>query len=488
MAVSTQIGELMYTKDKFQKFERRLEKFFHSNLYILFMAALTLLGWKLNTQYALAVMILTTSVMFLTCRDITPFLALHWFYFISFRDGQYGLDFAGWKIILPILLVLSLIVNIVRFKPDFKGALSPKSIKRTTLSMFLLIIPMSLGGIMLADRHVFVVVEVVVLFVCLALAFAYYMAIGRKNIVDKTAPLRYVIKMMLAVGILCSLQIIISVLEAGSADAMQAMLTNKRIYLGWGGANHVGALLGLCIPASFYYMIKSKKFGFVFVILTFVEFCILVVTQSRGAIMFTAAALPFLFAYVIATSPNKRSIAITAATLIATAVTLMVIFRGTLTEVVNKLLDKGFDDSGRFRLYKEAVELFKNNPIFGGGWDYKAKRDELSFTPLAFHSMLLQVLACSGIIGLIFYTYYYWARYSTFFKVKTPESRIVLAGMLILEGYGMIDPISFFPITYFIVLMTMSLAAEQALPDNLGHPLPFIKRRDMRLRGKKSTQ
>lgn len=477
----------MNAKERFKKFETVLNKFFHSNIYILLMAGLTLCGWVFNTQYVLLFMIFATSVMFLTCKNITPFFTLHWFYLISYRDGQFGLNFTGWRIIFPILLVLSFIANIIRFKPDFKGALSPKSIKGATLSMFFLIIPMSLGGIFVAERHVFLVIEVAVLFTCFALAYAYYMAMSRKSITDKEAVLKYIIKLMFSVGIICSLEIIISVLEAGNWEAMKAILENKSIYLGWGGANHVGALLGLCIPASFYYILKSKKLGFVFLILAFIEYCIIIITQSRGAILFTTIALPLLFIYVIVKSSKKISIGVTAGVLIAATLAAMFVFRGTLMEVINKLLDKGFDDSGRFNLYEEAWGLFKEYPIFGGGWDYKAPTDEWGFSPIAFHSMLLQILACSGLVGILCYSYYYWARYSTFFKRRTPETWIILAGMLILEGYGMIDPISFFPMTFFIMLLTMSLAAEQAMPEDIGRPILFVKQPWKRFRQIKKT-
>lgn len=465
----------MHLKIKIKSYADILDKFFHSNLFIILIAALTLLGWTLDTDICQLIMIVLFTVMFLVSKDITPFFIFQLFFVFSSRKSVFGLEFYDWKIVFLIMLVLSLIFNIIFYKPDIKGALSINSMKRMTLSMFLLIIPMSLGGLFYPSRHIFVSITIIVFFTCLAFITAYVMGVGRKNIEDKSRILKMVIYSMFFLCIVLSLEVILSLISTGSISQIREILAKKHIYLGWGGANHVGAVIALCIPANFYYMIKKKKWGFVFVIIAFLEFAILILTRSRGALLFTSLAMPILFIYVMVKSKNRISIGITLLILVIITVTSMLIIKGAFSEVIRLLLDKGFDDSGRFKLWQQGWELFKEYPIFGAGWDYDIPLDEYGFSPLAFHSMLIQVLACAGIIGLIFYGYLYFARYSTFFKQRTLEKWIVFAGMFIFEAYGMIDPISFLPSNYFLMVYVMSLATELSMPDDCCRPLLFVR-------------
>ncbi|NCA67803.1 MAG: O-antigen ligase domain-containing protein [Clostridia bacterium] len=285
-----------------------------------------------------------------------------------------------------------------------------------------------------------------------------------------------IIKLMFSLSIIVSAEIIILFIRAGGTyDAIRNIVVHKHIYLGWGGANHVGAILALCIPANFYYMLKCKKIGFAFVIIAFIQFCLMIMTRSRGALLFTTAALPIMFIYVMVKSKRKLPIGITAAVLIAGTLAMMLIFKNSISDGINIMLAQGFDDSGRFELWKQGLDYFKNYPIFGVGWDIGVDPDDLGWSPLTFHAMFIQIMASAGVVGMVFFAYYYWARYSTFFRRRTNETWTVLAGMLLLEAYGMIDPISLFPTTYFLMLVMMSLAAEQAMPDDMNRPILFVK-------------
>lgn len=466
----------MAIKDTYFKFEGFLNKFYHSNAFLVLMSVLTLVGWILDNDIFMLIMLSLSIVIFFVCKNTTPFFIFQWLFLFSSWAGIFGLNMFGWRLVFPALLIVSIIFNIIRFKPDFKYAFSAKTIKGFTFSMLLLIIPMSLGGLFYHDRYIIIYLQVVALFTGLALMIGYFMAMSKKYIEDKDAVIKLIVKLMFCLGVIASMQIITTFIRVGSLEAIKAMLVDRKgVYLGWGGSNHVGAILALCIPANFYYMLKCKKAGFLFVIIAFIEFCLLILTRSRGALLFTTIALPVMFTYVIVKSNNKLSIGITAAVLIGATITLMLIFKSALYEVINKMIEIGFNDSGRINLWKEGLDHFKNYPIFGVGWEIGTPRDELSFYPRAYHSMVIQVMACSGIVGLLGYGYYYWTRIRTFIKRRTDATWTIFAGAFLLEAYGMIDPISFFPTTFFIMLIMMSYAVEQALPDEIGRPILFVK-------------
>jgi O-antigen ligase len=75
------------------------------------------------------------------------------------------------------------------------------------------------------------------------------------------------------------------------------------------------------------------------------------------------------------------------------------------------VIDKGFDDSGRFHLYELGLEAFKCNPSFGTGFfDYDHGRnmffDETSFLSPRYHSTIIQIMASTGIVGCLAYSFH----------------------------------------------------------------------------------
>ena len=179
------LREKMDIRTAYKRFEDSLDKFFHSDFYLILMTALSLIGWTFDLGYTvLGIMLFFSIVMFCVSRDTTPFITFYWFFIFAGRVSIFGIEFTLFRIILIILLCLSVLVNIIRFKPDFKGALSKGSVKGTTLSLFLLIIPMSIGGLFYPVRNINASIVASVIFVGIAWAFAYFMAMSRKSIID----------------------------------------------------------------------------------------------------------------------------------------------------------------------------------------------------------------------------------------------------------------------------------------------------------------
>lgn len=463
----------MTAKIRWEKFEELANIFFHSNWFILLMAFFTLCGWVASIWvegiwvYFLLTMIVLTIFMFCTCPDSTP-LFVFLFFMLPTANMAVLEEFSryAWMIIPCILLILSMIFNIIRFKPNFREIICLKKMRKTTFSMFLIVIPMCLGGLFKTGRDAGWAVIYVVLFVTLSFGFIYFMAVSKTHVADKEKFLPYIIKLMVASGIIVSVEMLIFYVGLGNLDAISHCIFTKGLFLGWATANPAAGALILYMPANLYFVLKKNKFAFLFVLLTFLEFLLMVSASSRGALLFGAIGLPIITIYAFVKSENKKQLVITLGALMAAGVLILILSYNTFFyTIIDRLRNMGADDNGRFDIYLYGLQVFKDHPVFGAGWDFGIGQQHVSYSPYLFHSTIIQILACSGIVGFLGYAYYYYARYRSFFIKKNVAGYIVLAGMWIFEAYAMIDPIFFIPPTFFIQLLIMSFAMENSVDD-----------------------
>lgn len=461
----------------------RLDRFFLSDYYIALLAVLTFVGWLSGAWIPfLFIMLALTVIMFTVCENTMPLFAFMWFFVCTISTVQQDLAKYWWMLLLIIPLVGAIIYSFVRNIPKIKEVLAPKNIKSSTLSMFLLLIPMSLGGLFKNGRNAVAALIVVALFAVLAFSFAYYMAIFRNRKGDKNDIIKYVIKLMFTLGLIVTAQIAVDCIRTGSIDGLMELIKYKLIDLGWSSPNPAAAAIALGIPANFYYMLTKKKYAFVFLTIAVIEYVAIVITGSRGALLFAGIALPVMYIYTIIKTENRKQLLIASAVFAALAAVIVGVFFAEISEALSVMLGKGMSDNGRFDIYRFGLKVFADNPIFGAGWDFGIGSQHVGYSPYLFHSTLLQILACSGVAGLLVYIYFYYARYSTFFKTPfTKEKAAVFTAMAIFEGYAMIDPILFIPPTFFIMLLILSVAVEQAAPDEVNKPLIIKRLREKRL-------
>ena len=110
----------------------------------------------------------------------------------------------------------------------------------------------------------------------------------------------------------------------------------------------------------------------------------------------------------------------------------------------------GFDDTGRFDLYKQAIGAFLKYPVFGVGWVYNTPR-ELPYEQFyAVHSTVFQYLASGGIFLVITAVWFFGKRYLTFYADFKPYHVFFLMSLLSHDLYGLIDNTATLP--YCIVM------------------------------------
>lgn len=213
------------------------------------------------------------------------------------------------------------------------------------------------------------------------------------------------------------------------------------LYTGWGVWNCVGCVMAMCMPAPAYFAV-TKKHGWPFALLCCVYFLGVILTQSRGSIIFGAVVFAACIAYTIfrAEKWNKLWCGIVYAALLAGAAIAALVFRDKLEDLFRSLLDAGMNDSGRFNLYEQCWETLKELPVFGAGW-YDAPGIQLGnggmfpngdprlegyFVPGFAHDTFFQLIGCGGALALVTYLVHRTQTVLLVFRDPTPV-RVVAA-------------------------------------------------------------
>ena len=436
----------------------------NEKLFVWLVGLTIMVFWATNLWiFGILILCSFVAITLSFCRDTSRILSILFMFVTTISLNCHKLNGLLWVLFLGVgLLFLGLIIHIIRFRPSFKKVFIEKKVKGFSLALILLIIPVALGGVGRGDTNIFVILLAVALFLAISIFYLFFMATSDSKKNDEM--LKLVIHIMFVTGIVITLQMLIYYLRLENFDAILETMKYKKINVGWGGPNNVAPFLALTLPSCFYYAIKSKKFAFVYIIIAIIEYLFIFSTCSRGAILFTTLAFPFMICYAMAKAENKLMVGLSISICFCIIFSLIALYGPKLFSVFERMFSYGLDDNGRIELYKEALATFKKFPIFGAGWDYRlGEMAEDGYTPYWYHNTVLQILANMGIFGLIIFAYFaFWRYRSCITKNYTTAKLTVFSGMLIFELYGMVD-VNFFGPTFFISMVIMSFAIEKSL-------------------------
>ena len=453
----------------------KVKKFFTGDLLIVASAAVVFIGWvtELWAIFLCLLALLCTVPLFFTDSNRSLLVFFTQFTFVISRN-RHDLASYWWLLLLLIPLFGGMIFQTVRYRKSYRwDLLRISKMKGQHFFLLLLVIPFAFGGVARsADTPVARVLAFFIV-VLVGVAYTYFMVsnYGREDRKDLPT---FVLKNLVAIGAIISLQMIVFYLRLGSVDAIIHAIAEKTHNVGWGGPNNIGTIYTLTIPATFYFCINGRKLTPVFVVAAMAEFGLLVSTGSRGSIFVVLLALPVMILYVMAVTPHKRAFGVS---LCAVFVVIAVALALTAEKIVPALADRfamGVDSNGRMEFeYPAAWEAFRNHPIFGVGWDYMlGDKGRNSYTPMWFHSTILQVGSVMGVVGLLFHGVWTFQRYRTFYLGRKDDRILfLLAATLTFEGYCLVDT-GFFSPSFFVIMIIMQFAAEIVLPDDEGYALP----------------
>ena len=218
----------------------------------------------------------------------------------------------------------------------------------------------------------------------------------------------------------------------------------NQLYTGWGVWNCVGCVMAMCMPAPVYLAVK-KKHGWCFALLSCLYFLGVLLTQSRGSILFGAVVFVACIVYTLIASKGRERIysAIVYGALLLGGVIACIIFSEKIAAMFQSLLNAGMDDSGRLSLYEQCWEAFKKFPLFGVGW-YDTPGIQLGngsmypngnpalegyFVPGFAHNTFFQLIGCGGLFAFV--AYFFHRTQTVLMAVRDPSPLKITAALCI---------------------------------------------------------
>ncbi len=452
--------------------------FFYSKWYY-FAVALVMACSNLFALEFVAFYLFMLAVIFTTlfCKDTFPLMPLAFCAPMLFSAKNNPAKYAGETIfskpanmaqfiaicaVIAVCLIARLVYDLVKTRRQ-------KTAPKLTWGFVALGASYILGGLFSPyytfKTAVFGLLEIVALS---GLYFFFYYTVDWSD--KKADEISY---MITAVGIGIFAQVVGMYLQPHVLDAIKAGKFYRGLLVtGWGIYNNVGYVMGICIPAPFY-LAATKKKGHWYGILGCVFMVGTLLTQSRGSILFAlfAFAASAILTLVYARGKQRLKNGLVFAGIAVVALGGVFIFKDRVEALFRSMLDRGFDDSSRFDIYKSGLDQFLEYPVLGQGF-YQCTAFRYgnlpkdSFFPSRYHNTVIQLIACCGAVGLLAYLFHIFQTLVIFFK-KPYIHRMFLGVMIaFLTLASMLDChfFNFGPgLHYGIILIFAEMVTDGAL-------------------------
>ena len=445
-----------------------LSAFFHSEGFLVLYSAFVLVFSFLDCNAViLSVILLVCALIFFTQKDLKPLLIpLTTSYFaLKFIDGKFDLNALFY--ISCAVFVISMIYYIVENKPKF---FLTSNLKAAIPYGAAYVLAGSFATNYFADK---IYEQQIGLLFIIAAAIAFFALIAANSDFDKPD---FAFKVLFSLGTIVGLQCCITAIA--TENFLQEVFMKDLFHTNWGVYNGIITVFLFTIPASFALALKYKKYAFLFMLSAMMQFAAGHLTASRAAFV---ALTPFLVACFIATlvvSDKDARKKISAACGLALAIMLAV---GTVVALLNAdfvqdffsvFSTRGFD-LGRSKVWKQSIEFFLENPIFGLGLMH---HDEIQQAAISYfwmsHNTILQALSSLGIVGFTGLMIHTLIKYKTFAK-RNYFSYFCMIMIIATELYGMIDCLM--PAPYYVMPLFLLLIVADRTKAEFQKTIPPLK-------------
>jgi len=406
-----------------------IKKFYESDFYIIFICILTFFSWILNLNVHGFVFITTlgfTSLFF--CNDFKAVIVTLLISVMSFVDITSNV-INVYNLLICVILILYIIIVLYFF--IHKNFTSKVKINFGNLKFGVLIalIVALLGGISYPYFNNLLLFRL--FFKSIGVYLFYLVCLNGL----KSDYRRYFCRMLIYACVL----VVFEVLIKYSKGNFIYNVLYKQSHLGWGVSNIIAVLFTMLIPLSAYLSINSKYdyiyIGIIFLAAIFVCFLI-----SRGNMLVVLFSLPICLIFAYKKTINKKRYLFSMILCSSICFLICLIVFLNYSDVITSYIEDKLD-SGRFDIYKEAIDRFKQFPIFGIG----LYRDKLIPTLANYgsvwqwHSTPLYILTSFGIVGVLGFIPFYYQRYKLLLKNISVFKLSCLIAVLSFEIYGLID-------------------------------------------------
>lgn len=451
-------GLMQKVQEVFEKVQTKARKFLYSDIYIWLVLAIVLIAWwAQNATFGFVTLILVSCFALVFADDILPLTVNIFGAVLMIYDDTVAEFVYLWPTFIPLVLAIGwFIVRNVRGKKRF--VMGKMFFPQIAVSFALLI-----GGVGVVESGNYLDSLPICIALGLGVLLVYLLYANFTKRDSNVLIPEYFAKVMLYIGVVIGIQLIISIIRA---NVPLGAWSGAYWDFGWGNRNNVATYLVICAPMGLY-LSTRKRHPFVYYLISAFEYVCLVMTLSRGGILFgIIGAIAGIVLSVIKAEDRKKSLISLGIVIAIIGVVVGICHdwaKGLVTSLMNRVTEKDDVSSGRFDLYKEAWELFKQYPLLGGGMGHvgtnAGMKNEMGL--YWFHSTLFQIIGCMGLVGVLAYGYYYATK--IYLLVKRRKSVFALFILVIwigFEGYSLIDTGTMSPYPNMMLIMVTTFLLE----------------------------
>lgn len=420
---------------------KKIEKFTFSTPYLIITSVAAVVFWTLHLEnIGIPIVLALMFLQFVLFKDATPSAPL--LFAGLFMYSRTINDFTGIPLFLymtPVAILLGMVVHMIRFKTQFWKGKMMWGILIMALAMFLSM----MNAEELSINYFF--------YALIGLLYAFIYLFYRNSIEGDHIP--YLLKTMVLMGIVVSVEVLIYYLRV---DDVIVAIQTKEIKLGWGISNYIATYLVMFIPTTVYFA-KQAKHNLFWVVLALFEIIMLLFTASRGGILaFTVISVP-LFIFLLRTKTWKRTLLNFLGCVVLIGLVVW-IWKDLFITLYYRFRNLLLDDSGRFEIYREAIAVFAEHPLFGGGLFARIDGNDVYHM---YHNTFLHTLATLGLVGAVGLLWQLWVQITVVFKQMKPTTFILGISLLGAHIHGMVDNIYFMP-QFMVLMLIMVSIVEQS--------------------------
>lgn len=449
-----------------EQFKTKSSDFLNSYYYPLLIFFATLISHTFSIElFGAGIIILTVCIGLLVCDDLKFLIAplITFIFTFSQKSVESGIFFTT-PYIIAIIVLATIIISLFVFRyVKQRKAINFRACYKSSLFIGIACLCGSflLNGLFNFDQYrVGNIIFSLALVVCIGLIF-FLFSVDLKP--DRNLK-NYLFYVLFLVSILVTLEFFISFIHQFRFE--NGELVKESILLGWGLWNNIGGILAFLLPIHFYYASTVKKYGWIFYFTGIITFVTIALSLSRASLLVSAFVIVGSAVVSCFAGENKKINRIITCIIAIIGIVGIIVLWDKLSSIFGDYLDRGFDDNGRFEMYKHGLVNFSENPIFGGGfysaWAYEYQF--ISFIPYRYCNTIIQMMATCGIVGLLAYL---WHRYETvklFWKKRsifTIFCALCMAGFL---GTSLLDN-HFFNLYPSFIYVIMLLVIENSEDD-----------------------
>lgn len=432
-----------------------LRRFLYSPAYVLICAIITYFSWMTgNSLLGMALLMLIVTIVLIISQDILPILPCLFFIILTTSNDDILNQDKTWPtmIVLAILLVGGFISHIISYPAKFKFF-------KLTIPFIAISIALFMGGIGFLSLKQYATGLIFILSLGPCMLLIYYLVLAYTNPPEDIDIKQYICMIMLVLGFLIASQMLTYMIRSGKP--LVELLRSDILNIGWTNRDGMAALFVLVPPCCFYMAFKNKPFAWFYYAIGLVVFGLVFLTTCRSAIVAVVIMMPVLIIYSMIKGANRSQLVIVICVFAILGSIFVLLKTDMIVSIIDKLTSASFSTSGRTDLYTEAIANFIKNPMFGNGLGYVGSNwDVPGFCIYWYHSNIFQIIGSMGIVGIIAYTYYYFARAKVMFSNLKRFNMALSFGIITFEIHCILNPETFIPFPFMMIVIVLTAILE----------------------------